>query len=445
MSCHRCLKVLTLLLIFSLPGKMVLAKGESISNSSEYEGDIEQKEKTEKISRLKLQTGLMRFARMFISEFKVDLLSLERHSASQKTRLAFNRVELNIVSNVLKIATGPDPVANLLDMAVFVTLLQTIVEKNWDAEALGKEKGLLPEFCRKMEKEIWSITDKVLEPRYQKELRERIRRWQVQHPKQLYIERVGLDTISVMLGKSVLVDAEESGFLLPEVNEATRSVDEARNLAERVAFYIQYLPYVLRTNAESGIYDFFAQPETIRLLSDIDQLTSSIEGIRSLVQQLPDRLRDEVESLMKELLKSEEKLRALNNDIQKSLAQGGEMAAAATETAASIKQAALAIDTLVKRIYSRSEPGSFDIKEWFKTVHEANETAKEARALLADTSAFLTNPTVEHRMTEIEAVFDTILLKAFLLAASIIVFFLLSLLVYRVLLRRALRDKPISP
>ena len=78
-----------------------------------------------------------------------------------------------------------------------------------------------------------------------------------------------------MLGDSDFKDAGKPSFLLPEMNEATRSVDEARNLAERFTFLVKYLPYIVRTTTETSIYDVLDQPETIQLLSDINRLTTA--------------------------------------------------------------------------------------------------------------------------------------------------------------------------
>ena len=151
-------------------------------------------------------------------------------------------------------------------------------------------------------------------------------------------------------------DAGKPGFLLPEINEATRSVDEARNLAERFVFFVKYLPYIVRTTGETGIYDVLDQPETIRLLSDIDRLTSAIESIGLSAKQLPDRLSREREKLTNDLLRSNNKLRALSGDIRETLAAGDEMAASVNETI-------LSLDKLLSRIHDRAEPGSFEIME----------------------------------------------------------------------------------
>ena len=363
MSCQRCLQILTVCTMIVLTGALVFAKGDYVSDNSDSEVKAVQEEKSRQISRMELQSDLMRFAQMFIRDFTLKIYFLERKDVSNAVRFTLSIGELRTVNTLLIIATGPDAVVNLLDMVIFVTVGRMAVEKSWDPKVLGKDKGKLPEFYRQMEKEIWAIAGKVLIPRYQKELRDLIHRWRARHPRQLYIGGAGFDSLADMLGDSEFKDAGKPGFLLPEMDEATRAVNEARNLAERFAFFIKYLPYIFRTTAETGMYDVLDQPETIRLLSDISRLSAGIEGIGLTAKQFPDRLGKERKKLMDDLLRSEKQLRALSGDIRKTLATGDEMADSANEAALSVNEAILSTDKLVSRIYGGAEPGSFEIME----------------------------------------------------------------------------------
>ena len=308
MSCQRCLQILTVCTMIVLTGALVFAKGDYVSDNSDSEVKAVQEEKSRQISRMELQSDLMRFAQMFIRDFTLKIYFLERKDVSNAVRFTLSIGELRTVNTLLIIATGPDAVVNLLDMVIFVTVGRMAVEKSWDPKVLGKDKGKLPEFYRQMEKEIWAIAGKVLIPRYQKELRDLIHRWRARHPRQLYIGGAGFDSLADMLGDSEFKDAGKPGFLLPEMDEATRAVNEARNLAERFAFSIKYLPYIFRTTAETGMYDVLDQPETIRLLSDITRLSAAIEGIGLTAEQLPDRLGKERKKLMDDLLRSDKQL-----------------------------------------------------------------------------------------------------------------------------------------
>ena len=420
-----------------LTGEMVFAREGVLLDESDHNTTAAQQETSQQISRMELQKNLMRFAQMFIRDFTLKVYYLEGQNASNTVRFVLSSSELRTVSTLLHITTGPDAVVNLLDMVIFVTLGRMAIEKSWKPELLGKSKGGLPKFYRQMEKEIWAIAGKVLIPRYQKELRNLIRLWRKRHPNQFYIGGVGFDSFADMLGDSDFKDAGKQGFLLPEMNEATRSVDEARNLAERFAFFVKYLPYIVRTTTETGMYDVLGQPETIQLLSDISRLTAAIDGIGLTAKQLPDRLSKEREKLMDDLLKSEKKIRVLSGDIRETLATGDKMAV-------SVNEVILSYHELIKRMHARSKPGSFVIMEWFETFRQITEAAKQTQTLIGMVDKPLTELRLEQRASQLKQGVDALLLRAFLWAALLIVFFFLVLFTYRYLSKRFLEGRPSS-
>ncbi|EFK10824.1 conserved hypothetical protein [delta proteobacterium NaphS2] len=436
----RCLQLLTVLLVIVLSGEVGLAKKNYVSENSGGDTAVAEQEKPGQMTRVELETALMRFAQTFIRGFTKKVRSLEDHELNKKIRFEISRAELRTINIMIDLVTGPDAVDNLLDMVVFVTLSRTTVEKRWDTKVLGKDKGGIPEFFKQMEKEIWNIAGNVLTPRHQKELRNLIVRWQAKNPGEYYIQEVGFNRISNTMGKTYFEDAGKPGFLLPEMSEATRSIDEARNLAERLSFFAKYLPSILLSTAETGVYGFLNEPETIQLLSDIKRLTTAVEEIGSEVKQFPDRLSKEREKLVDDLLESEGKLQTLAKEIQKSLAMGDEMAISTNEAAATMNQTVIAIDKVLERIQAMIEPGSLDITKWFETVHEVTEAAKQTQALVVMTDRLLTNMTTESRLTQIQKSFDALLLRVFMWTALLIVFFFLVLFGYRFLSRNLIKS-----
>ena len=429
---RHCLKTLTTGTVLVLTAGLLFASWSYAAEKKDRKAAADQEEKSQQISRLELQNDLMRFAQMFIRDFTLKVYALETRSASNAVRFALSQGELRTVNTLLTIATGPDAVDNLLNMVIFVTLSRMAVEKAWDPNLLGKDKGALPAFFKQMEKEIWAIAGKVLIPRYQKELRNTIRRWQKSHPDQFYVGGVGFSSLADMLGDSEFKDAAKSGFLLPEINEATQSVDEARSLAERLLFFIKYLPYIARTTAETGVYDVLDQPETIRLLSDINRLTTAIEGISITAKQLPDTISKERQKLMDDLLRSDKQLRALSGDLRKTLAAGEKAAASANE-------AVLSADKLITRILEHGEPGSFDIQDYIDIVNQATEAAKQAQTLVGMVDKLSSDPGLEQRALQLKQGLDALLLRVFVGAALLIVFFFVVLFVYRYLSQRSFK------
>ncbi len=423
--CHpRYLKILVMGVVLACAAVLLPQEGFCTSKREERRARAAQEEKAKGISRLALQNDLMRFAQVFILGLEAKFSFLADRQQNNTVRFALSDGELRLVNKILTIATGPDPVVNLLDMVIYVTLAHLYVENNWDAERFGKERGELPAFFKQMEKEIWSIAAKVMIPRYRRELRRVIQRWRVNHPDQFFIEGVGFDDLADMLVDAEFEDAAKSGFFLPEVNEATRSVDEARNLAERLVFFVKFLPYILRTTTETGIYDMLDQPEAVRLLTDIDRLTRAIESIGTTAKNLPDRLSREREKLLKDLVESEDRLRALSADLRKTLVAGN-------QTASTANEAIQSADRLVARILERGTPGTFNIQDYITIVKQASETVRQAQTLLAMVDRLSEDPGLASRLSQLQKGVDAMLLKVLLGAALLIVFFFATLFVYR--------------
>ncbi len=433
MSHPRCLKILAVGMVLVLAMLSLRLPGFCASKRQDRKARAAQEEKSQQISRLELQNDLMRFAQIFILGLEAKFSFLVDRQQNNAMRFALSDGELRLVNKILTIATGPEPVVNLLDMVIYVTLAHLYVENNWDAERFGKDRGELPAFFKQMEKEIWSIAAKVMIPRYRRELRRVIQRWRKNHPAQFFIEGVGFDALADTLGDAEFKDAAKSGFFLPEVNEATRSVDEARNLAERLVFFVKFLPYILRTTTETGIYDILDQTETIRLLTDIDRLTTAIESIGVTAKNLPDRLSREREKLVKDLVESEGRLRALSADLRQTLVAGNQTAGAANEAIQSA-------DRLVARILERGKPGTFDIQDYITIVKQATETVKQAQVLLSLVDKLSAGPGVEYRLSQLKKGIDALFLRAFLWAALLIVFFFVALLLYRYVSSRFFRE-----
>lgn len=74
--------------------------------------------------------------------------------------------------------------------------------------------------------------------------------------------------------------------------------------------------------------------------------------------------------------------------------------------------------------------------EWLDTFRQGTEAAKQAQALVATVDKLLTDHGLEQRVPQFKQGFDALLLRLFLWAALLIVFFFLALFAYRYLSQR---------
>ncbi len=105
-----------------------------------------QKKKTQEVSRLGLQNDQLRFAQIFILGLQAKMSFRVERQQDNAMRFALGGGELCLVDNMLTTATGPEPVVNLLDMVIYVTLARLYVYNNWDAKRYGKGRGELSAF-----------------------------------------------------------------------------------------------------------------------------------------------------------------------------------------------------------------------------------------------------------------------------------------------------------
>jgi hypothetical protein len=75
--------------------------------------------------------------------------------------------------------------------------------------------------------------------------------------------------------------------LLPEVADATRSIDEFRLLSERLLLYMQAAPGLFRMEAQLGEYQFAAQQETKDLLNSITAFSQAADRMATSAEMMP--------------------------------------------------------------------------------------------------------------------------------------------------------------
>ena len=83
--------------------------------------------------------------------------------------------KIALATETCSIASGPNAVANLLDMTVFVTVTRMALEDHWQPKVFGESALPCWKAAGTSETEIWRIAGSVLKPEQQTELRQRLR------------------------------------------------------------------------------------------------------------------------------------------------------------------------------------------------------------------------------------------------------------------------------
>ena len=130
---------------------------------------------------VEVQQTLMRFAGEFSIQMIAGIDQLRRGTNDIDPAEAL-KWKIVIVSESCSIVSGPNAVANLLDMTVFVTLSRLAIQEYWQPKAYGSSAEPMLQSCRNLETNIWVVAGTVLTGAQLGELRQAIAAWRQQHP-----------------------------------------------------------------------------------------------------------------------------------------------------------------------------------------------------------------------------------------------------------------------
>ncbi len=207
---------------------------------------------------------------------------------------------LVFAQSALEIGVAPDPEVNLLDMVVSVTLTRIVAEEYWVPQVYGDQGRKLVEALRTVEAEIWAIAAEVMTPEQQKELRFLIEEWRKRNPDQIFVEYVRFRDFAKIHGESALAKAQRSGGFLG-IKGATRAVDEALLVAERVMVYVQRVPEIARLTARAVLFDVLEQPQMQELMSNTTTLAKAMNQTAKMTEELPELITEQRDQIMKQV------------------------------------------------------------------------------------------------------------------------------------------------
>lgn len=300
-------------------------------------------------------------------------------------------------NNSMIIASGPNPIANLLDMVVLVTLSRITMEDHW-VPRFGKPAEPMLEACRKLDQEIWQMASRVLSQPQQEELRELIRGWKTEHPDQLYIGvrlRDFAEMAAVAGSRSSWRTGSVFGLLRLDpfagLDPATREMEQTRYFAERALFVLERIPGLLRLQSELFMQQSLATPDVQQVLSNSARFVQSAEQLAQSVQKFPEQVAAEREKLMNAATAQMPQWQALLEQFEQSFEAGQGMAA-------SVESATRSLDSFVARFHVEPAAGfsaapqttngagarePFDVTEYGVAAAQIGQAAEELDALLS--------------------------------------------------------------
>jgi hypothetical protein len=414
-----------------------------------------------------VQQKLLRFSGEFSAQMIAGIDRLRRGTNAIEPAEAL-KWKIEIVSECCSIASGPNAIANLLDMTVFVTVSRIALEDHWQPKVYGASAQPILDICRTLETNIWGIAGTLVKTEQKEELRQAIVAWREQHPipeKMMGARALGFAT---EVGRAKKADPAAPGSVfgllgldpLSGLDPATREIALTRMFAERALFVTQWMPNLLRWQIELMSLNAVAMPEVQQLVTNSTQIAASADRFSRLAEKLPEQVRAERQEILKALESQENTLTPLVNEVRQTLAAGSQMSTSLNTTITTF-------DALMKR-FGVGETNSsitagppdtnsapFRIQDYGQTAVQLEGMARQLTELLQTLdqtigSSNLTRlstqaaPVIESAQSAGKRVVDYAFWKGILLAGILFA----AALIYRLLAARlspAARDRKVPP
>jgi hypothetical protein len=394
---------------------------------------------------VEVQQRLMRFSDEYLVSMVYSLDKLRRGTNSLDPDELL-KWKILLGTETCSIASGPNAVANLLDMTIFVTVTRRGLEDYWQPKVFGESALPLLNTSRNAETNIWQFTGQVLTPQQLTELQKGLDVWFRQNPLPENVLAARAVGFASEVGKANHVEESKSGSVfsllmidpLAGMDPAVREIAQTRMLAERALYVRQKMPTLLRWQTELLSINTIQMPAVQQLVTNSTQLADSVARFATLAEKLPDQVGAERAEILK-ALQSQEK------DVTSLMASG-------TEMSISLNTTLETFDALMKRFGvgetnnagpapTNAEP--FRIQDYTQTAAQLEAAARRLTELLItlDQTLGSTNlaslaaqasPVIQQAQTGGKEIVDYAFWKGVLLVAVV----LLAALIYRFLATR---------
>jgi hypothetical protein len=307
------------------------------------------KSDNQKFDPVEVQQRLLRFSDVFLARMIIGIDNLG-HGTNALTPAEVLHWKIVFATKTCAIASGPNEVADLLDMTAFVSVTRVAIEEHWQPKVFGESALPILESCRDSETNIWRLTETVLTANQQAELRAAIQAWCLENPpwESMIAARSSGFTSRIAETRKADTSARSSVFSLlmldplTGLDPATREIAQARLFAERALYVAQWMPTLLRWQTEFLGLNAVAMPEVQQLVTNSTRIAASVERFNFLIEKLPGQISAEREAFVKDLQRQEQNLTPLVDQVRQTLTSGTQMSASLNTTIATF-------DGLMKR------------------------------------------------------------------------------------------------
>lgn len=233
--------------------------------------------------RRHVQSEVMNLADDYITSVE-DVFGqlIRRTKAAPKLQFLFS-ARTDTALGALSNAVNPYPFAGMMDMVVLITLTRQSVQLPECRRILGEaDAAEIEVILRAQELTAWNLATRFLTPTQVTELRELITAWRAENPNQIYVSHVRLvDFVGSTGGANAAGRPPTSIFRLlfidplAGMDPAVRELENSRDVAERMFFYIQRVQTIVFWEFEALAFRTLNSPRITEALAAFETFTAN--------------------------------------------------------------------------------------------------------------------------------------------------------------------------
>ncbi|HEY2342198.1 MAG TPA: hypothetical protein VGH90_04165, partial [Chthoniobacteraceae bacterium] len=217
------------------------------------------------------------FADRYVTYLSDSCDTAAKDNLDPEARKQALRLKLHTSTSVYSIAVSPNPLGQLLDLCVVVTL----GKMNWVDEGRA-EKVFGADHCRAVIEtfnnaysEVWELAGRFLTPDEIAEIKKLIRHWRAAHKDVALLPYVRFDDFAKARAGQEQENPVVRG-LFSQISEANRSIETATNLGERGLYFAERMPRLLQWQTERTVQAVMENPDLQRILGSIEQISNVV-------------------------------------------------------------------------------------------------------------------------------------------------------------------------
>ncbi len=230
-----------------------------------------------------MQSDVRNFADDLITAVADTYGDVESRADTAAKRSFVQTQKVEIASSALENAVNVHPFGGLMDTVVLITLVRECNEDPATREILGTDYPVIERMLVMQEATAWRLAGRYLSDDRLAELRRDIAAWRAANPQQRYVAHVHLIDFLIANPNLGQTQARNPGSIfallfidpLSGIDPAVREIEQSRDTAERMFFYLQRLPLLISWRVEIQYQQILGTPQVGQALGDVTSLTAS--------------------------------------------------------------------------------------------------------------------------------------------------------------------------